>query len=128
MKTMLDLLTRLVEMRNCCERAKHNSQLTQSERATASCFKSLVRDCLPPSVLATYDEMKDTDPELLDCPEVFAMAVLVSTYQRLPAVSRRRLVSHFAIRPSPENKIPYCRGRHSPRAIGPRSRNAVSSK
>ena len=95
MKTMLNLLTRLVEMRRCCERAKQNPYLTDGEKAAARFFKGLVHGCLPDSVLATYDQMKETEPELLECPEVFAMAVLVSTYRSSSPAKRRELLSHF---------------------------------
>ena len=127
MKTMLELLTRLVEMRNCYEQAQHNSQLAESERAAACCLKSLVRDCLPSCVLATYDQMKKAEPELLDCPEVFAMAVLVSTYRSLPAVSRENLLTHFNSPSPPEGKIQdrQCKHRHLRRPMGAAHRSRV---
>jgi hypothetical protein len=100
MKTMLNLLTRLVEMRRCCERAKENPHLSDGEKAAARLFKSLVRGCLPDSVLATYDRMKETEPELTECPEVFAMAVLVFTCRGSYPAKRSELLSHFAD-PSP---------------------------
>lgn len=96
MKTMLELLIRLHEMRCCCERVKRNPQLTDRERAAACSHKQIVRECLPPEVLAHYDRMKRTERPLLSCPEVFAMAVLVSTYRSLSPRQRRKLVSHFA--------------------------------
>jgi len=99
MKTMLELLIRLQELRDCCERAAHNPQLTGSEKAAVFCFKNLVRDCLPAEVLIHYDRLRKAEPELLECPEVFAMAVLVSTYRRLSPRQRRRLVNHFATPP-----------------------------
>ena len=125
---MLELLVRLVEMRNCCERAKHNFELTESERSAAYWLKSLVRGCLPSCVLATYDQMKDGDPELLECPEVFAMAVLVSTYRSLPPVPRRKLLAHFD-NPSPkENKVRdrQCKHRHLRRSMGASHRSTVA--
>lgn len=96
MKTMMELLIRLQEMRDCCERATHNPQLTGGEREAAYCFESLVRGCLPNEVLGHYDRMTNTEPALLKCPEIFAMAVLVSTYQSLSPRKRRRLATHFA--------------------------------
>ena len=96
MKMILDLLARLVELRHCCERAKENPQLTEGEKAAAFCMKSLVRDCLPIPVLQTYDRMKETEAELLECPEVFAMAVLVSTYRSSLPAKRKRSPAHFA--------------------------------
>jgi hypothetical protein len=99
MKTMLSLLTRLVEMRRCCERAQENPHLSDGEKAAARFFKGLVRGCLPDSVLVTYDQMKETEPEMFGCPELFAMAVLVFTYRDSSPAKRRELLSHFADSP-----------------------------
>jgi len=96
MKTMLSLLTRLAEMRLCCERTERNPHLSDGEKAAPRLFKSLVRGCLPDSVLATYDWMKVIEPELSECPEVFAMAVFVFTYRVSSPAKRRELLSHFA--------------------------------
>lgn len=101
MKTMLDLLVRLVEMRRCCEHVRNNSQLTEGEKSAAYCFTNLVRDCLPCQVLATYDRMERTDAPLLEAPEVFAMAVLVSTYRNATPVDRCKLLTHFTPSASP---------------------------
>lgn len=114
MKTMLDLVVRLVEMRRCCEHVRNNSQLTEGEKSAAYCFTSLVRDCLPPLVLATYDRMEQTDSQLLEAPEVFAMAVLVSTYRNASPVDRSKLLSHFTpaspVRPRGPWSIPLSDG------------------
>jgi hypothetical protein len=59
-----------------------------------------VRECLPAEVLFYYDRLNESEPELLECPEVFAMAVLVSTYRSLSPGGRKKLVNHFAIPPS----------------------------
>lgn len=96
MKTMLELLIRLHEMRCCCERVRRNPQLTNGEKAVACSHKQIVRECLPAVVLAHYDRMKKTERGLLACPDVFAMAVLVSTYRSLSPRQRRKLVAHFA--------------------------------
>jgi hypothetical protein len=95
MKTMLELLIRIHEMRRCCERVKRNPQLTNGEKSVACSHKQLVRECLPVTVLVHYDRMKTTERTLLRCPEVFAMAVLVSTCRSLSPLQRRRLVRHF---------------------------------
>jgi len=95
MKTLLELLIRLHEMRCCCERVKRNPQLTNGEKSVACSHKQLVRECLPVTVLNHYDRMKTTERTLLTCPEIFAMAVLVSTYRSLSPLQRRRLVRHF---------------------------------
>ncbi|NOS70386.1 MAG: hypothetical protein HOP33_10700 [Verrucomicrobia bacterium] len=99
MKTMLELLIRLHEMRCCCERVKRNPQLTNCEKSVACFHKQLVRECLPVTVLNHYDRMKKTERTLLTCPEIFAMAVLVATYRSLSPLQRRRLVRHFKTRP-----------------------------
>ena len=99
MKTMLELLIRLTEMRRSCQRTEANAQLTDTEKAAASAFKQLVRECLPPAVLVTYDALKKTEPELLESPEVFAMAVLADTYRQSSLAERRHLVAHFAAPP-----------------------------
>lgn len=99
MKTMLELLIRLHEMRCCCERARRNSQLTQGEKAVACRHKQIVRECLPAAVLIHYDRMKTTERVLRSSPEVFAMAVLVSTFRGLSPHGRKKLVAHFALPP-----------------------------
>ena len=96
MKTMMELLIRLEQLRHAGQRTAHNPQLTEQERNTPLGLKILVRECLPPEVLTHYDQMKTTERELVSCPEVFAMAVLVSTYRDLQPRQRRKLVSHFA--------------------------------
>jgi hypothetical protein len=93
---MLELLIRLQEMRACCARAQRNPQRTRREKARAGTHKQIVRECLPPEVLAQYDRLKRQERALLACPEVFAIAVLVATYRGLPPRQRRKLVAHFA--------------------------------
>ena len=104
MKTMLELLIRLHEMRCCYERVEQNAQLTSGEKAAVCIHKQLVRECLPPEVLKHYDRMKRTERALRVCPAVFAMAVLVSTYQSLTPTGRRKLAAHFAT-PSPARSL-----------------------
>jgi len=96
MKTMLELVIRLHEMRACCRRALRNPQLTERERAAARFHKQIVRECLPAEVLAHYDLLKETEPELLKYPEVFAMAVIVETWGSLSPAKRQKLVAYFA--------------------------------
>lgn len=96
MKTMLELLFRLQEMRSCCARVRRNAQLTPGEKDIARWHKRLVRECLPPEVLAEYDRMKRTERALLGYPEVFAMSVLVSTFRGLSPRKRRELIGYFA--------------------------------
>jgi len=103
MKTMLELLIRLQELRHSADWATRNPQLSGGEKATARCLKSLVRDCLPPTVLVHYDILKRQKPEMLRCPEVFAMAVLVSAYRNLFPRGRRKLLAYFD--PSPASSV-----------------------
>ena len=99
MKTMMELLIRLQQLRECCARTAHNPQLTGGEKAAARCLKELVRESLPAEVLLHYDRLEQTEPEFLRCPEVFAMAALVSTYRSLSPRQRTRLVNHFVTPP-----------------------------
>lgn len=125
MKTMMELLIRLQELRGCCERAAHNSQLTRSEKAAPSCLKELVRDSLPADVLNHYDRLKKTARDLLQCPEVFAMAVMVSTYRSLSPRKRQQLVNHFA---TPPNVACGCNGHTTTRPPRPRGRGLRTTR
>jgi len=97
MKTMLELLIRLQELRRCCERASLNPQISNGEKAIVSSYKCLVRECLPDEVLAEYDRMKKSEPQLLLYPEIFAMAVVLSTWRNLSRRQQWNLVNYFAI-------------------------------
>ena len=98
MRTMLDLLIRLEQMQQCCERVNHNPELTDREKSAALCFKDLVRDCLPSPVLATYDRLRKSHPDTLENAELFGMTVIVATYTKLPPSGRRKLLAHFSPR------------------------------
>lgn len=104
MKTMMELLIRLQQLRRCCERTAQNQQLTDGEKHATQCFKNLVRDSLPPAVVMQYDRLRQTESELIKCPEVFAMAVLVATWRSLSPAGRRRLEAHFAAPPRGRRK------------------------
>jgi hypothetical protein len=106
MKTMLELLIRLHEMRCLCERVKRNPQLTNGEKSIACLHKQLVRECLPVEVLNHYDRMKKTERMLLTSSEIFAMAVLVATYRSLSPLQRKRLAGHHRTQ-----RTPMIRGR-----------------
>ena len=95
MKTMLELVIRLQELGHTADRVTSNPQLTRGEKAIAHIFKTLVRECLPPTVLVHYDNLEQQKPELSGCPEVFAMAVLVSAYESQTPGGRRKLAEHF---------------------------------
>jgi hypothetical protein len=62
-----------------------------------------VRECLPAHVLGQYDRMKVADSDLLECPEIFAMAVLVSAYRHSSPDQRRKLIAYF---PTPAPAAP----------------------
>jgi hypothetical protein len=110
MKTIFELLLRLQEMRSCCERTRRNPHLTTAEKAVASSHKQLVRECLPAEVLARYDLMKKTEYTMRECPEIFAMAVLVATWRDLSPAKRRKLAAHFAPPASSAGDGPTHRG------------------
>ena len=81
----------------------------------------------PEVEISSYELMKEADPELLDCPEVFAMAVLVSTYRNLPPGPRRKFLAHFDSPSPPESKMQerQCKQRHLRRSMGASHRSMV---
>lgn len=99
MKTMMELLIRLQQLRLSGLRAAQNNQPTAGEKNSIRFFRNLVRECLPAEVLVHYDRLKETEAELLECPEVFAMAVLVTAYRSLSPRKRQKLVNHFTATP-----------------------------
>lgn len=111
---MLDLLTRLVELQQYCERVKGNPQLTDRETSAALCSTSLVRECLPKPVLDNYDRMQSGEPELLSSPDLFAMAVLVATYVKLPVSQRDEVLAQL------QRRTPIRRRSDSKRVPTPR--------
>lgn len=125
MKTMMEILIRLQQLRRSSLRFAHNKQLTAAEKNSVRCLKNLVRECLPAEVLLHYDRFKESEPELLECPEVFAMAVLVSTYRGLPPRGRKKLVNHFVTPPSIGCG---CNGHVAPRSTQPRTRRARTTR
>ncbi len=96
MRTTLDLLIRLAELETAAA-SKTTSRGPQRRTATVLLLRRLVRDSLPSEVLPYYDSMLDQESELLSCPQVFAMAVLVSAYKGLSSTARKNLVSYFDI-------------------------------
>jgi hypothetical protein len=95
MKTMMELLIQLQQLRRCNEQNTQNKQLTEGERHPLRVHKRLVRECLPDEVVLHYDRLRKLEPELLECPEVFAMAVLTTTWRNLTPARRRELETHF---------------------------------
>ena len=99
MRTMMDLLVRLQEVENAARFALRSKQLTPREKRSAQGYVTLVREIIPGEVLALYEQMKQTDTDLLDSRELFAMAVLVATYRGLSPGKRRKLLFHFSTQP-----------------------------
>lgn len=99
MKTMMALLIHVQQLRDCCQRTAGNQQLTDSEKNSPHLYKQLVRVCLPREVLRQYDQLKQTEPELFQSPEIVAMAALVDTYRCLSPAGRKKLLAHFATPP-----------------------------
>jgi hypothetical protein len=124
MKTMLELLIRLTELRHCCDRVLRNPQFTNGEKTCIRSYKQIVRECLPSVVLSHYDRMKKSERALVSCPDVFAMAVLVSTYRSLSPRQRKKLLAHFTT-PSPNPRDAVHRNRTSRRRRGAAVRSRV---
>jgi hypothetical protein len=99
MKLMMDLLIRLQEFEAPVHDACRVRQLSPVEERAAREQLDLVRDILPAEVLARYDEMKSTTEDLLESPELFAMAVLSDTYRSLCPSKRKKFLGHFGGEP-----------------------------
>jgi hypothetical protein len=106
MKTMIDLLVRLQEVEHCAQLALRCSRLTPRERQSAHGHVALVREILPAEVLMLYDQMKESDSDLLDSRELFAMAVFVATCRSLSPLKRKKLLAHFSTEPEPCIRTP----------------------
>jgi hypothetical protein len=96
MKTMMDLLISLRRMDAAVEAAGRNRQLSPGEKLVARRHMDLVREVIPPEVLTPYDHFKATATDLLESPELLAMAVLLTTYRSLSPAKRKKLLMHFA--------------------------------
>lgn len=110
MKTMMEMLIQLQQLLRCSERNHQNKHLTEGEKHPLSVHKRLVRECLPADVVLHYDRLRKLEPELLECPEVFAMAVLTTTWRNNTPARRRQLEAHFT--------KPTRDGRTAARSIG----------
>jgi hypothetical protein len=95
MKTMMEMLIQLQQLRRCTERNAKNQHLTEGEQHPLRVHKRLVRESLPADVVLHYDRLRKLEPELLECPEIFAMAVLTTTWRNLTPARRRALETHF---------------------------------
>ena len=110
MKTMMELVIRLNELERLCRRAAENPQLTEGEKASAHFYTNLVREVIPAAVLAQYTSLETSEPALLECPEIFAMAVLVSAYRKLAPDERKKLVAHFRTGVLPDGELSGAEG------------------
>lgn len=91
MKVTVQLLARLLELERCLHRCVRQQALTAVELDSAKENIALVRELIPNSVLTSYERMKITEVELLDCPHAFAVAVLLSSYRQAPPEQAKRL-------------------------------------
>jgi hypothetical protein len=91
MKVTVELLARLLELERCLQRCVRQQALTAAEVDSVKENIALVRELIPNSVLTSYERMKITEVELLDCPHAFAVAVLLSSYRQAPAEGAKRL-------------------------------------
>jgi hypothetical protein len=97
MKTMMDLLLRLQELERSLTRVETSQHFTTREKRSLLLSVELVKNSIPETVLKRYDQLKQSDGILMRSPEIFAMAVLVTTYKELGAREKERLVKHFAL-------------------------------
>jgi hypothetical protein len=95
MKTMMQMLIQLQQLRRCSDRTIQNHHLTEGEKHPLSFRKRRLRDCLPADVVLHYDRLRKLEPELLECPEIFAMAVLTTTWRNLTPDRQQKLEKHF---------------------------------
>jgi hypothetical protein len=96
MRTMMDLLISLRRADAVARAASRNRQLSPGEQWVARRHMDLVREVIPPEVLAHYDHLKATATDLQESPELLAMAVLLTTYRSLSPAKRKKLLKHFA--------------------------------
>jgi hypothetical protein len=110
MKTMMDLLISLRRADAAAASARRNRQLSPGEKLAARRQTDLVREVIPPEVLAHYDHLKANATDLRESPELLAMAVLLTTYRSLSPAKRKKLLKHFAatsgMNPSGNNPAP----------------------
>jgi hypothetical protein len=103
MKTMMELLISLQRVEHSMQVARQRRQLTPLEIRDGEHYLNLVREIIPAEALVHYDRMKTTAADLLDTPELFAMAVLLETYSSLSPQQRKEFVNHFATQPCPQS-------------------------
>ena len=93
MHAIIDLLVCLHRHEQTARMAAH--QMSPGELLALKLQAALVRGTLPQYVLDHYDALKQSEPDLADCPAALAMATLVSVYRALPSHRRRALTSFF---------------------------------
>lgn len=91
MKVTVQLLARLLELERRLQRCVRQQALTAAQVRSAQENIALVRELIPESVLTSYERMKITQVELLDCPHAFAVAVLLSSYRQASPEGAKRL-------------------------------------
>lgn len=106
MKTIMDLLISLHRFEHSVLVASRGRQLTRLEEKAARRHVDLVREVIPKEALRHYEQMKQTNADLLASPEVFAMAVVVATYRSLSPAQRREFVARYGIVSSPHSPRP----------------------
>lgn len=89
---MMERLIRLQELERGSSRVSRNTHLTDREKRSMLLSIKRVRDNLPANILTSYEKMKKTDVKLLDSPDLFAMAVLVSTFRNTSRTRRKNII------------------------------------
>jgi hypothetical protein len=125
MKTMMELLISLQRVEHSMQVARQRRQLTPLETRHGEHYLNLVREIVPAEALVHYDRMKTTAADLLDTPELFAMAVLLATYGSLSPQQRKEFVNHFATQPCPQ---PSGNGHEDNRPASVRNRSAKATR
>jgi hypothetical protein len=124
MKTMMELLISLQRVEHSMQVARQRRQLTPLESRHSDHYLTLVREIIPAEALVHYDRMKTTAADLLETPELFAMAVLVSTYGSLSPQQRKEFANHFA-QPCPHSSG---NGHEDDRPASVRNRSAKATR
>jgi hypothetical protein len=105
MKLIMDLLISLHQRCAVAEAASHHGQLSPGEKWRVLRQADLVREVIPKEVVAYYEQLRITEDDLRDYPELLAMAVLVSTYRSLSPAKRKKLLNHFRTAPTTSTPV-----------------------
>ncbi len=95
MKTIMELLISLQHFEHSVLVAMRGRQLTPLEKKAAGRHLDLVREVIPKEALRRYEQMKQSNADLLANSEVFAMAVVVATYRNSSPAQRQELETRF---------------------------------